>query len=347
MSVWNSDLLKAVHRHIEFFGYMLMSPLRWLLEAVMYRQNLVFIYRVYSRGLGDTLAISAVLAAMNQQRPGLRAVVFSKIPELFEANPLVCCNLDYRNMAKLQRSLLKSVAKYLRGRTVICVGQEKWVLHTWPWQRHVVDHSIRWLRQMLPDYPAGFAGLDGVTTQVFVSEQEKKTFAAKFSDLPTEFSVIKATSAATSGFRVLKNWRIEHMQSVVNATLSKTPWVQIGGMEEPLLEGVIDMRGLSIRESIYLLSRARLTLTVEGFVSHAAATFGTPVIVIFSGYHDLKTFVYPITIPIHADPAPACAPCQLVECSQASQLCIDAIQPPQVIAAVTRALGNPGQAKLH
>ena len=173
---------------------------------------------------------------------------------------------------------------------------------------------------MLPDYPAGFAALDGVTTQVFVSEQEKKTFAAKFSDLPTEFSVIKATSAATSGFRVLKNWRIEHMQSVVNATLSQTAWVQIGGLDEPLLEGVIDMRGLSIRESIYLLSRASLTLTVEGFVSHAAATFGTPVIVIFSGYHDLKTFVYPITIPIHADPAPACAPSSATSCRISAEI---------------------------
>lgn len=347
MTAWNSDLLKAVHRHIEFFGYVLLTPLRWLLEAVMSGHNMVFIYRVYSRGLGDTLAISAVLAAMDQQRPGLRAVVFSKIPELFEANPLVCCNLDYRSMGRLQRSLLKSAAKYFRGRSVICVGQEKWVLHTWPWQRHVVDHSIRWLRQMLPDYPAGFAGLDSVTTQVFVSEQEKKIFAAKFCDLPAEFSVIKATSNAATGFRVLKNWRIEHMQSVVNATRSQTAWVQIGGLDEPLLEHVIDMRGLSIRESIYLLSRARLTLTVEGFVSHAAATFGTPVIVIFSGYHDLKTFVYPITVPIHADPAPACAPCQLITCSQPSQLCMDVIQPPQVIAAVERALRNPGQSKLH
>ena len=64
MTAWNSDLLKAVHRHIEFFGYVLLSPLRWLLEAVMSGHNMVFIYRVYSRGLGDTLAISAVLAAM-------------------------------------------------------------------------------------------------------------------------------------------------------------------------------------------------------------------------------------------------------------------------------------------
>ena len=354
--------LKLLHRYIEWLGYGLLSPLRWLLQWCMARYGLVFVYRVYSSGLGDTLAITAVIAALARERGRVRAIVFSKYPALFESNPLVCCNLDYQRMPRLQRSLLKSAAKYLRGSQVICVGLEKWVLGTLPWRPYVESYAGRWLRQMVPDYPVGrsamLASLETITPQLFFSDEEQSHYARRFAGLPPSFSVIKATANAERGFRVLKDWRVDRMQAVVTATAGQTTWLQIGDVKEPLLShradvtaasscsGIIDMRGLPLRDSLYLLSRARLTLTVEGFISHAAAAFPAPVLVVFSGYHDAGTLAYANTVVITAETPPPCAPCYLTACSQSRKHCTEDIPVQQVVQAVMRQWRDPilGQA---
>lgn len=331
---------KLFHRWLECIGYIVFSPVRWGLELMLQRLKVIFLYRVYSSGIGDTFAISAVLSAIHHV-DGSRGIVFSKIPELFVGNPHVIWHIDYNKLPRLFRSLLKTLAKYSRGRRVICVGHEKWFLGTWPWRESKFNYEQRWLEAMVPDYPLG-AHLGGAYTPPVVAfdPEEQKVLDQKFADLPKKFAVIKATAGAQKrGFTLLKNWSEGRMQAVVDATFNKIPWVQVGEAGEQLLNNVLDRRGLSLRESLYVISRANMVLCVEGFVSHAAAGLKVPAIVVFSGYHDPDLFVYKSTIKITAQPSVDCAPCYLSECKLSERKCVDNISVNVVVEAVLKQWG--------
>jgi ADP-heptose:LPS heptosyltransferase len=77
---------------------------------------------------------------------------------------------------------------------------------------------------------------------------------------------------------------------------------------------------------------------VEGFISHAAAAFAAPVLVVFSGYHDARTLAYANTVVISAEPLPSCAPCYLTACSQPRKYCTEDIPVQQVVQAVMQQL---------
>ena len=333
-------------RHIEWLGHLLLAPARYLLHLFLARKNWVFLYRAYGSGLGDALAISVVLDALNQERP-TRAIVFSKFPALFHAHPQVMLNLDYERMPRLARSLLKSFAKYFRGRRVIHVGREKWLLGTRPWQVAPQDYGKPWIMQMIPDLPDGLPHLREATPGIHFDAGEIERYARKFAHLPTGYAVVKASVGANrpSGMAV-KNWEHAGFQAVVDAV--DLPWVQVGEAGEQRLANTLDLLGqTSVREVLFVLSRARLTLTVEGLVSHGGAAFGKPVVVVFSGFHDAHNLCYPNTRPVVAPHLPPCAPCYLPidgHCMTPGKPCTAAIDAAQVIAAVQATLSAPAPA---
>jgi ADP-heptose:LPS heptosyltransferase len=327
---------ESFQRYVEWGGYRLASPLRRLVEYLMERRGVVFLYRVYGSGLGDTLAITAILDALNRERP-TRAIVFSKVAPLFHAHPQVILNLDYEKLPKLHRSLLKSFAKYFRGARVIHVGREKWLLGTPPWNPPGQDYGKPWLQQMIPDLPQGLPHLREAAPQVWFAAEEVQRYERKFAQLPNNYAVVKASVGANrpSGMAI-KNWDLAKFQEVIDNT--DLAWVQIGDAKEPSLNNVIAILGqTTLREALFVLSKAKLVLTVEGFISHAAAAFGMPVVVVFSGFHDARNLCYPTTIPVVAHSLPACAPCYLPidgVCATPEKPCTGTIGAKQVIAAV-------------
>ena len=330
----------TLQRYAEWAGHGLLTPLRLVVEHLLRRHGLVFLYRAYGSGLGDTLAMTTVLNAFNRQMP-TRAIVFSKVPALFHAHPQVVRNLDYQQLPKLARSLLKSLAKYLRGSRVIHIGREKWLLGTWPWQTTGQDHEKSWLEQMVPDLPRTGVTLVGATPEIHFAADELECFGRKFAHLPERYAVVKSSVGANrpSGMAI-KNWSVAGFQHVVDAT--RLPWVQLGDAAEPGLNNVVSLLGqTSLREALYVLSRASLVLTVEGFISHAAAAFHMPIVVVYSGFHDAGNLCYPTTVPVVAPVLPPCAPCYLPidgVCLTPGKPCTAAITPEQVTAAVRSAL---------
>lgn len=339
-------------RYFEFICYQLFSPIRWLVERGMGFFDLYFLYRVYGTGLGDALMISAVVSEL-EKRGGAKVIVFSKNHELFYANPNVVLNIDYRKMSKLVRSLLKSLAKYMRGRRVICVGQEKWVIGSFPGRDFVVDWKEgTYLHNLLPDWhPKGFFQYsDCPCPRIYFSEEELVSFGKKFSLLNQPYAVVKATVGVNRHSSMeLKEWGADKMQSVIEALpLGSLKWVQIGQKEEPDLNGVVNMKGLSIRETLFVMSRATFVLTTEGFVSHAAAALDIPCVVVFSGRHAPDKLVYKSTIPVVSLPMPACSPCFADICSNEVRVCTENISVAQVVEAICKQkLDAYGFSSLH
>jgi hypothetical protein len=332
---------KILQRYIEWLGWGLFSPLRWTVEWFLQRRRLVVLYRVWGIGRGDALVISTVLSALHDKY-GVRGIVFSKFPELFEHNPQVVANLDYNRMRKLTRSLLKSLCKYLRGKSVLCVGGETWTLGTFPWQEQPTERRNPYYVQGMQKDFAGRVDTTDATPLIAFGSDELQAYSQRFAWLPGDYGVVKASvGVGRAGFMQLKNWRVDGMQQVIRQ-FPDLPWVQIGESNEEVLNGAINLVGqTSLRETFWLLSGARVVLTVEGLISHAAAAFARPTVVVFSGWHEAAGLCYPTTIAVSATPPPPCAPCWQDQCATPGKPCTNDITVQQVVDAVRAAVQRP------
>lgn len=335
--------IKRGQRIREWLLYQLLTPVRWVFDAWMERKKLVFIYCVMGEGIGDALAISTVLKSLNQNN-GYRGIVFSRHPELFLHNPMVVANISYHKLSSLTRSLFKTFLRSMRGKHVICFGGEVWTLGTSPFSDYSIHQEMKegwiWLKFLLPD---GNVPMDYTTATpaVFFSPEEVATYSKKFADIPRPFAMLKATTGVgRPGGSSLKDWEIPKFAGVL-AQHPEITWVQVGQTGEPIVSGCLDFLGkTSVREVLYLLSKADLLLATEGFLTHASAAFDVPCVIPFSGMHDYRGLLYPRTIPVVADPQPACAPCWRDNCNQPGKPCTANITVAHVAAAVCQGLSR-------
>lgn len=79
-----------------------------------------------------------------------------------------------------------------------------------------------------------------------------------------------------------KAWAFDKWQQVVSA-LPATPWVQIGPPNARRLQGVPFVE-TTVRQAFGMICAARLLVTTEGALHHAAAALGTPAIVLWSEF---------------------------------------------------------------
>lgn len=334
----------------EYAIYRLLTPVRLVVEWWMRRQRLVLLYCVSGNGIGDALALSTILDSLHRQR-GDRAIIFSKHPQLFWHNPNVALNIGYDNLAGLSRSLLKTLCRSLRGDRVICFGGEVWTLGTSPLSIESLDDRRNkqwvWLTHMLPD---NNVDLDPKTAvpQIYFSAQEISAFEAKYAMLPECFALLKAT-VGTDRPRstMMKNWDLSRIQDAVTQT-PHYHWVQIGDKNEPLVTGAINLLGAtSLREALYLLSRAQLIFSVEGFLTHAAAAFNTPCVVPFTGIHQPRGLIYPNTFAVLPDPEPPCMPCWQEVCTVDGMPCRNHIFVTAVLSRLNRAWAHQSPEPLN
>jgi hypothetical protein len=325
-------MAKRGQRIREWLIYQLMTPVRWGFEAMLRQRNQIVLYCVMGNGLGDALALSTILKALHE-KTGVKGIVFSMCPELFLHNPMVVKNISYHQLSSLKRSLLKSFFRAMRGSRVICFGGEVWTLGTSPLSTHTLDDDRakdrnsgwRWLRHLVPDNNVDI-DFNNATPALFLGDEEIKTYGQKFAHLPEEISLLKATVGANRPTAAeMKNWPIDHVRATIAAT-PEAHWVQIGQDGEPIIKGAIDLLGkTSVRETIYLISRSRLVLSMEGFVTHAAAAFNVPALVPLSGVYDPYGFIYPSTAALISPQKPACSPCWKDACDVQGMPCMSEI----------------------
>lgn len=330
---------KRWQRIREWAFYKLVTPVRALFEAYMARRNLVVIYCVMGNGIGDALAISTILKALHE-RTGVKGIVFSMYPELFLHNPMVIKNLGYRTMASWRRSLFKSFLRAMRGAAVLCIGGEVWTVGSSPLDtrdlRKQRGTDWIWLEKLLPDVDTGLDFLKA-TPAIFFSEAEVKGFKLKFADLPRDYGVLKSTVGLNrTNAAELKNWKLEGFARVVRE-FPQISWLQVGDFGEPVVPGSINLLGMTtLRELLWILSQAKILLSVEGFLTHASAAFDVPTVVPFTGVHEPKGLLYPCTVPVLPTPIPVCMPCWGGTCSIDGMPCRNDISEEAVLAAVTK-----------
>lgn len=335
--------IKRAQRIREWALYQLMTPLRRVFEWWMARHKLVVLYCVMGNGIGDALALSTILNALNKKH-GTRGILFSTCPDLFLNNPMVVKNLGYHRMSSLRRSLLKSLLRSLRGRSVICFGGEVWTIGTSPLSTATIDDlrmpGVAWINRLLPD---GYVDVDlvGATPAIFFSDAEHSDFSRKFSDTPQVFGMVKATIGLNRPkSSSLKNWSTEGFSDVV-AQCKEICWVQVGEAGEPVLPEAVNLLGkTTLREVLWLLSKSKVLVSVEGFLTHASAAFDVPTVIPFTGIHEANGLLYPSTIPILPNPLPTCAPCWQEECTTAGMPCRTNIQVDRMVSAVKKGLSR-------
>ena len=122
-----------------------------------------------------------------------------------------------------------------------------------------------------------------------------------------------------------KNWGFEKYQEITNR-LHKDGYTIIrlkpgGNYNEPDLENAINVYSNNLKRSIAIMSKARLGITYDGFVTHVLSGFHIPVVNIQGGFVDEKIMSYDGNINIgYQHPKTPCGatyPC--THCDEANE----------------------------
>lgn len=87
-----------------------------------------------------------------------------------------------------------------------------------------------------------------------------------------------------------KEWAWDRWQRVVSDL--DLPWVQLGSVDTRLLPGVRRFVTDTFRDALGAISRARLVVTTDGALMHAAAALGVPAVVLFGGFMSPENMGY-------------------------------------------------------
>lgn len=136
-----------------------------------------------------------------------------------------------------------------------------------------------------------------------------------------------------------KNWIVERYQAVADrlATLGRV--IQVGRVEDPPLEGVVDFRGqTTLREAAAILANAELFIGQAGFLMHLARAVNTRSVIVFGGREDPRVFGYAANENLVG--LPPCAPCwQRTRCDFHHE-CMQLISVDEVVSAANRQLAR-------
>jgi hypothetical protein len=160
--------------------------------------------------------------------------------------------------------------------------------------------------------------------------------SAPYPGLPREFIAI--TSVGAHGV-LTKNWYLDRFQ-ILAALLGKDlRLVQLGSLSEPLLDGVIDLRGKTdIREAAGVLRAARCFVGEVGGLMHLARAVDCPAAIVYGGRELPRQSGYAANVNV-VGPVP-CSPCWIIKKCPYEMKCMDLIRPADVHAAVGKLLAS-------
>lgn len=140
-----------------------------------------------------------------------------------------------------------------------------------------------------------------------------------------------------------KNWFIERFQELGVLLNKEFMLVQMGSKSEPLLPGVIDLRGRTdVREASAVLKKAQCFIGQVGGLMHLARAVECPSVIIYGGREAPEQSGYSANINL-VGPVP-CSPCWIIKRCPYDMACMDVIEPVDVIAGLRRMLDrNPSR----
>tara|TARA_R100001129_G_scaffold99035_1_gene67412 strand:- start:1682 stop:2515 length:834 start_codon:yes stop_codon:yes gene_type:complete len=257
-------------------------------------------------GLGGYLAWTAVVRELAEKLPegtkiltcegdGKNVTKIVRSP-VFENNPHVYKNGDGDHAFPL--FLNNPQANYCKNDTPLKAYHRG--------DRHIIEQMCEFYGIMEPK----------LKCELYFTKPEKDKVDQLVQGLEHQFVTIEPYSK--TNYTPNRSYPMEKWQNIVNSIKDKIQVVQIGNTAGPLLENVVDYRGLtSFREAAILIGKSKLLLTTEGGLAHAATTVDTPALVIITGYQDQRMVAYPQNINVNISTH---GPCGLkVECEECTK----------------------------
>lgn len=269
--------------------------------------NFIILSRL-NGGIGDYLCFTGVIKLINEQYPSKKIIILSGNKEVFKNNNrislLVNVNSQWlKRLFRLSIRILSSMKipayNFLYGNKGS--GMEAFIkenphLH----YTKVLSNHIR----LNLDYSK-------IKNEIFFSNEEVVNLSEKLR-LPEDFCLIHSTSkkSHTPNKEVGSN----AMQNIVDSN-KELQFLQIGLLSDKKLDNCIDYRGKTenLRELFYVISKAKLCVSMEGGYNHIANAFAVPSFVIYTGFNSINLCQYDNTTGIQNEKLPDCSPCMLLE----------------------------------
>ena|SRR5436190_2290746 len=271
----------------------------------------------FGASFGDDLMCTAVLRELS--RRGVTNVwMMSKYPDLFVGNS------DVRRIVPLE-SWIADAVQFL--------GAKYHSLHYGDYDKEA-DRSVP-PRQHIIAEMCSRARLQGtVSLRPYLHLQPEEV--EKWVSVRGRIAFQSAGLSAKWPMRN-KQWFPERFQEVVRRLKPHCEFVQLGGKDEQLLEGALDLRGnTSIRETAAILHNASLFVGTVGFLMHLARAVECPGVIVFGGREAPWQSGYPCNENLYS--AVPCAPCWLWNRCDHDRVCLQNISVEMVVRAIERRL---------
>ena len=295
------------------------------------------------RNVGDQLILQRALEIYAEKNGINKILIGTLTPELWNNNKLF-------HIIRLKEVKLHCYSEEVFSQLQSCditpvfLSQEKLIKNTTGYIRtfgpyHIVGNIASKL---------GVSGRINVDLSFYLSEQERS-----FGRLAKEGD--EQIAIMTGGLQRYKTYDEGKLQTVVDK-LSKPgrTIVQIGVTKDPLLKGVVDLRGqISLRQVAAVLSHSDLFIGGIGGLMHLANAVRCPSVVIYTSAETDYIVNYSSNINVHP-PKTACtlcqegrhcpwtSPCKAIRAEDIYS-CIDSISPESVYVAAEKLLKNKKQ----
>jgi ADP-heptose:LPS heptosyltransferase len=248
------------------------------------------IYRIIAwGGLGDVLLSTPTFAALKKKDPECRIVVFCKTrshQEIFENNPYVD---SIRSTAFFRSIISNTIAYFKLGR--FYSTNYGFTLPSLFSRRKAVDIIADLLDVQL----------ENRNLQVFLTEKEKRKAESMLSAYKKPLLLHVSSLTSRNQEWPLENWK------VLIDSMPDYSFIQVGGPDDPQVEGAIDLRGkTTFKEALALMANCLSFVGVVSSFAHATNAFNVPGVVLF-GASSPEVWGHNNNINIYKDLP--CAPC--------------------------------------
>ncbi|HWA10688.1 MAG TPA: glycosyltransferase family 9 protein [Opitutaceae bacterium] len=275
-------------------------------------------------GVGDELLSTGLIQGLHAQT-GRALDVYCRHPGFFQRNPGV------RKILPADPGILAAAETWQRDLRRPC-----------EWQRDIDADRQESPRRHIIAEAAAAGGLRGplkIRPWLWLTPDELAKAAPAG---PAQIAIQSSGAAARFYFRN-KEWGSERFQEVVRLLSPRYRFIQLGAAEDPLLDGVVDRRGLAdFRQSAALLARSAFFIGQVGFLMHLARAVECRSVIVYGGRELPSQSGYPCNENVTE--SPPCSPCWQKSLCAYDRICLTRITPARVIDAVERLglrLGQP------
>ena len=261
----------------------------------LFRPRTIFLRRI-SNALGDNILLTVLLPYLRKKNPGKKIIVESPRKEIFYNHPDVDWVTDKH---------FKTTQRHLKPKYIITNENSDSIIHQIT--NYVGEKSI-------------------TNPKIYLLDSEIQSIIGKY---PANYLTISPTGK-TKFSANRKEWGFQNFQKLINL-MPEFKFIQTGMPDDELLTGVLDARGLNIRQTAALLSNTILFIGLEGGLMHLTKAVGRKSAIIYGGYIHPRSSAYEDDLIFSS--RPACSPCYTSEKKQITcetMICMKTILPETV-----------------